>query len=111
MEASFRPWVHHREGYQWLGPSPIPPHAITKIDQPYTRAEILEYMRVCQMEVSTKLLLLNLEGPSGFAWLPMSKFEPQIYNIRHLMQHTGELSDRLGTRFGIQVDWVATIHD
>ena len=54
-----------------------------------------------------KLPLLDMEGPSGFDWLAVNKFELQLYNIRHIMQHTGELSDRLGTRFAIDVEWIA----
>jgi len=27
---------------------------------------------------------------SGFDWLPFDKLELQFYNIRHIMQHTGE---------------------
>ena len=36
----------------------------------------------------------------------MGKLELQIYNLRHLQQHTGELMERLGSRAGIDVDWV-----
>ncbi|MEZ4615731.1 MAG: hypothetical protein R2867_09500 [Caldilineaceae bacterium] len=30
----------------------------------------------------------DLSAPSGFSWLPFTKFELQIYSIRHLQQHT-----------------------
>ena len=44
---------------------------------------------------------------NGFDWLPMNKAELQIYTIRHLQQHAGEtLMERLGSRAGIDVDWV-----
>ena len=32
--------------------------------------------------------------------------ELQIYNIRHLMQHVGEMGERLGSRLGTEIDWV-----
>jgi hypothetical protein len=38
----------------------------------------------------------------------MNKFELQIYTIRHLQQHSGELMERLGSRANISVDWVGT---
>ena len=76
--------------------------------EPYTREQVLEYLQICREEVTARLPLLDLESASGFNWLPMSKCEVQIYNIRHIMQHTGELSDRLGNRFGIDVEWVAS---
>jgi hypothetical protein len=49
---------------------------------------------------------LELEGESGFDWLPFNKLEVQIYNIRHLQQHAGELCERLGEGEGIEVDWI-----
>ena len=51
---------------------------------------------------------LDLEAESGFYWLPFDKLELQIYNIRHIQQHTGELCERLGARGDIEVGWVGT---
>ncbi|MCB9122287.1 MAG: hypothetical protein H6640_21400 [Caldilineaceae bacterium] len=48
----------------------------------------------------------DLSAPSGFDWLPMNKLELQIYSMRHLQQHAGELMERLGSRAGIDVPWV-----
>jgi len=39
-------------------------------------------------------------------WLSFGKLELQLYNLRHLGQHTGELMERLGTRAALDVDWV-----
>jgi uncharacterized damage-inducible protein DinB len=33
----------------------------------------------------------TLEGPSEFPWLPMSRAELHLYNIRHIQHHTGQL--------------------
>ena len=49
---------------------------------------------------------LDLEAESGFHWLPFDKLELQIYNIRHIQQHTGELYERLGTAGGVELGWV-----
>ena len=96
-EPSFRPWVNHRWDSQNM------PTAI----EPYTRSQILEYLQVCREEVNAKLPLMDLERPSGFPWLTFSACEVQIYNIRHLQQHIGELCERLGNS-GIDVNWVAS---
>ena len=95
-EPSFQPWVNHHAGSQNM-PADI---------EPYIREQVLEYLRFCREEVDTKLPLLDLESPSGFHWLPFSKGEVQLYNIRHLQQHIGELCERLGNS-GIDVSWVA----
>ena len=45
-EASFAPWEKHREEHQFLGSVPWPPHEPPKLGEPYTRAELLTYLRL-----------------------------------------------------------------
>ncbi len=105
-EAHFTPWPKHRKEYQFMGPTPWPPHAPPQIGEPYDKEAILEYLAFCQRHVTERAPQLDLEAASGFGWLPFGKLELQFYNIRHLQQHTGELMERLGARAGIDVDWV-----
>jgi hypothetical protein len=105
-EATFAPWPKRRETYHLLGPAPWPPYPAPEITEPYTKADILEYVAFCDAQVDALTPRLDLDAASGFDWLPMSKLELQIYSIRHLQQHTGELMDRLGGRAGVEVDWV-----
>ena len=101
---SFKPWPRHIEGYEALGHMPNssePPEVET-----LSKEVILEYLEFCQNEVTEKISTLNVEAPSGFHWLAFDKVELQYYNIRHLVLHTGELCERLGTRAGIDVNWV-----
>ena len=49
---------------------------------------------------------LKLEELEGYGTRTLTTLELQIYSIRHLMQHTGELMERLGTRTNAQIDWV-----
>jgi hypothetical protein len=105
-EQSFVAWTGHRQNQQFLGPLPWPPHAEPEIGEPYTREELLDYAALCRKEVETRLSGLDLEAASGFSWIPFNKTELQMYNIRHLQHHTGQLIDRLRTRGGIQVNWV-----
>ncbi len=104
-EATFRPWPKHRKDYHLLGPIPWEGNRLPEIGAPYTQAEVLEYLAYCRSEGQAKLAEVNLGGPSGFAWLPFSKLEAQIYLIRHLQQHIGELGAHLSGR-GIEIDWV-----
>ncbi len=103
----FQPWPLHRVDYEFLGPKPWPPHELPTIGEPYTPGEVLAFLEVCQAFAAQQTAALDLEGPSGFSWLPFNKLELQIYNIRHLQQHTGELMERLGSRAQINVDWKA----
>ena len=68
--------------------------------------EILEYIDLVRQELSSFLDATNLEGESGFHWLPFNKLELQFYNIRHIQQHAGELCERLFAETGIEIDWV-----
>jgi len=105
--ADFKNWSKHRQEYEFLGAPPWDPGRPPKIGEPYTKAEVLEYLDFCVNEVKVIVPKLDLEAGSGFDWLPMSKFELQYYNLRHLMQHTGELSERLNAQTGLEIHWRA----
>lgn len=74
--------------------------------EPYSKGEILTYLDLCLDQVEKQVDALDLEAESGFHWLPFTKQELQVYNIRHLMLHTGELCERLGAHGEIEVGWV-----
>ena len=105
-EKDFQAWESHRDEYQFIGQTPWPPHAPPKIGEPYTRADMLVYLEFLQKHVQERVPALDLEAASGFEWLPFGKLELQIYTIRHIQQHAGELYERLGTRAEIELDWV-----
>ena len=57
--------------------------------------ETISYVSVCRtklLETLASETLKSLEGPSGFSWLKISRGELHIYNIRHMQNHTGQLS-------------------
>jgi hypothetical protein len=105
---SFVPWSKGRPEYEFLGDRlPWPPHDKPKVGEPYTKAEVLEYMAFCRQQVEAKVPAVDLGAASGFAWLPFGKLELQFYNIRHLQHHTGQLSERLRTQANTGIGWVA----
>jgi hypothetical protein len=104
-EEGFVRWPKHRDESQFLGSLPWPPHAEPKVDKPYAKKELLEYIDFCHAEVDSKVPALDLDAASGFDWLPFDKCELQLYNIRHLQQHIGELCERLGSQ-GIEIHWI-----
>lgn len=107
-EAEFHPWAKHRPDYQFLGALPWPPHDRPKIEVPYSQAEVLKYHEVCREEIDDRVRSVNLASPSGFSWLPFSRMELHLYNLRHLQHHAGQLIDRLRTAENIGVGWVGT---
>jgi hypothetical protein len=108
-EDAFIPWEHHREEYQFLENVPWPPHSRPKIGQPYTRAEVLEYWKICDGMVDACVDSLDLDAPQcGFWWYDMPKLEHQMMNARHIQHHVGQLEDRLRLAGG-SVGWVGTV--
>jgi hypothetical protein len=105
-EEDFRPWEHHREEYQFLGPVPYPPHHKPDVNRIYTKEEVLAYLNFCREQVDPLVDSSDMEAESGFYWLSFGKLEHQFYNIRHVQHHTSELAERLGTMGNIEIDWV-----
>jgi hypothetical protein len=104
-EAAFKPWEHGRDEYHFLGTLPEPPHRPPKLGEPYTKAQVLEYLEKCQQMVDSAVDALNLTArDAGFWWYKMSKVEHQIHNIRHIEHHTIYLSARLRAIGGKGVD-------
>lgn len=105
-EAEYVKWPKHRDEAQHLGPIFWENNREPVVGDPYTPAEILEYLNFCRDLVTQQVPQLDLAAASGFDWLPMTKLELQFYNIRHLTHHTGELYDRLGSRAGVELPWI-----
>jgi hypothetical protein len=101
--GTFKVWDKHRSDYENIGKG-------QPGGEPYDREDVLEYLAFCQKQVTQRLSQVDLDAPSGFSWLPFNKLELQIYNIRHLQQHTGELMERVGTRAGVEIQWVSRQH-
>jgi len=97
---TFTAWVKHREVYDFDE---------SQIFEPYDKDTILEYLAFCQQHVRDRVPRLMLEELDGHGRL-MTTLELQIYSIRHIMQHSGELMERLGTRTGAEIDWVGRKH-
>lgn len=100
-------WQPARAGYHYLAPSPSPPFTPQpQAAQPYTRNEMLDLIDFTRTQVDIIVPSIDLSAPSGFHWLPFDKLELQLYNIRHLQQHVGDLSTLLQTQAGLEIDWV-----
>jgi hypothetical protein len=98
-EGDFVPWEGHKDGMQLLGDEA--PDA-----DPYSKADLLAYLDLCLARMDLQVDAMDLEAASGFDWLPFDKLALQLYNIRHIQQHTGELCERLGAHGEIQIAWV-----
>lgn len=95
----FRPWEHHQRGIQHMD-------RWRKTWQPYTKAEVLAYWRICDAMVDDAVDAVDLTAPlSGFSWYKIPKMEHQLVNIRHIQYHQAQLGDRLRAATGAGIGW------
>ena len=99
---SFVPWRQHHDGHEEFDGPPD--------DAPYDKATLLEYLAFCQRHLPERLPQLDLWAREGHEDRTLLTLERQINSIRHLMQHVGELLERLGSRTGVEIEWVASEH-
>src|SRR5213075_460142 len=95
----FVPQPFHREDYNFLERQPFPPFKEVVPDRPYDKATLLGYVNTCRSKVIESVKReteSSLEGPSGFHWIPFSRAQLHLYNLRHIQHHTGALSSFLG---------------
>jgi hypothetical protein len=109
-EAAFRPWAGHQRDVQHqdglTGPSD-PTSRLPLLPRPYSKVDVLSYWQLCDQMVDKAVDAMHLEAADcGFWWYPVSKFEHQLINLRHLQHHTAQLADRLRTAVDEHVKWV-----
>lgn len=107
-EAHFVPLEGHQADLQVLDERlPWPPHdLVQQPEAPLGKADLRAYLAFCRGQVDTLVPALDLAAASGFPWLPFDKLELQLYNLRHLMQHTGELYERVAKTSAAGLPWV-----
>jgi hypothetical protein len=80
----------------------------------FSQDELIRYADICRGKLRAVLgegpaaeTAETLTHPSGFSWLPFSRAELHLYNIRHIQHHTGQLGAYL-RRLGVELRWVKT---
>lgn len=81
------------------------PLALPADTVPYSREQILAYADAIEAMLPAMVPLARYDGPSGFSWISISRFEHHLYNIRHLMHHTGQLAERTRAAGGGGLEW------
>ena len=101
-DAAFRPWKHHRSRYESLDSPPQP------MGEPYTRAQVLDYLSQCAAMVDPMIDALDLTSRDpGFSWYKVPKVEHQIISIRHIQHHAVYLSAALRASGQDPVTWIS----
>jgi hypothetical protein len=103
-----QPWAKHRSDSNYLGPRPWSKDEPFELPAPYSKEDVQEYLNLCRNEVEKQIPIVCFEASSGFSWLPFNKLALQLYTIRHLQHHTGQLVDRLRNVVGLGVGWAGS---
>ena len=79
-------------------------------DHAYTKTELLEFCRRVRIKTQNRIAhapnLLKVQDVRR-NWIDMSVAELMLYNLRHLMEHEGNLSMLLGQRGIIRDGWMS----
>lgn len=79
-------------------------------DCTFSQEQIGDYLAICRQKAVDTLAAETPESllrESGFDWVPLTRGELHLYNIRHIQHHTGQLSAHLRRRGG-GADWVGS---
>jgi len=107
---TFIPWEKHKENYNFLGI--VGPNGISFTidnsysDNSYSKTELMQYAETIFENIESAVHKLNDDEKCAFYWLPISTMELQLYNIRHLQHHTGQLVERLHQNGIKGINWV-----
>lgn len=90
---------------------PPPPFVRGRLpEQPYSREQVLSYLSQCRQTCRATLAALTDERSQEkcvFSWMEPSFLELQLYAMRHVQEHAGQLSLVLGQQGVTGFDWVA----
>ncbi len=109
-EEEFVPWERAIPGANFFAsPLPTDEQGGERIN---TADDLLAYAEIVERMVNAVISAEGTSGadlaaaPSGFAWIPFSRLELHIYNLRHVQHHAGQLIERLRSGGNAGVDWV-----
>ncbi|MDP9079872.1 MAG: hypothetical protein M3O71_20785 [Bacteroidota bacterium] len=104
-DDTFIPWTRHIFNCNVLGAVDHGNNPIV-IKAAYSKTDMISYADSILNNLDELVVNLDTSGNSGFEWLPMSKMQLHIYNIRHLQHHVGQLVERLHQNGVTGIHWV-----
>ncbi len=99
-------WEKHIETYEQLNRTGRSGEKLPDITHIYSKQEVIDYLQLTMDEIPPKIDATELSAPSGFSWLPFDKAELQLYNIRHIQHHAGQLIERVRELTGKGTGWI-----
>jgi hypothetical protein len=94
-EREFAPFELEVSGHEGFGRADLGDWRDLTGEDVYSRDDVLAYWHHINERVGAWVEGTPLVHPSGFHWLPFSRAEAHLYNLRHIQHHAGQLADRL----------------
>ena len=89
--APFEREVSGRPGY---GKTDLGDWTELQLGDTYSKADVLAYCDLVDGLVVDLAGSAPFDAASGFHWLPFSRGEAHLYNLRHIQHHAGQLAER-----------------
>ncbi len=83
-------------------------------ENPYTKDDVLAYLRQCRQKSQMTIECLTDERAYQvcvFKWMEPTFLELQLYSMRHIQEHAAHLSFFLGRNGVTAPDWIAKAKD
>jgi len=94
-EEAFEPFIRDVAGRSGFGCTDLGDWTELAPEDVYAASDVLAYCDHVDGRVAELVRAAPLHAPSGFHWLPFTRGEAHLYNLRHIQHHVGQLAERL----------------
>lgn len=108
-KKAFVPFERPVEGKSGFGWSDLGDWSKLTPGDIYAKEDVLAYCDHVHRVVPELVASAPFDAPSGFHWLPFSKGEAHLYNLRHIQHHAGQLADRLRQIADVGTKWIHAV--
>ena len=108
-EAAFEPFERDVAGHEGFGRTDLGDWVELLPEDTYTKADVLAYCDHIDGRLASLVQSAPFDGPSGFHWLPFTRSEAHLYNLRHIQHHAGQLAERLRQEAGVGTSWAFAV--
>jgi hypothetical protein len=108
-EEAFIPFEREVSGRPGYGRTDLGDWAELQLGDTYSKADVLAYCDHVDGLVVDLVGSAPFDAASGFHWLPFSRGEAHLYNLRHIQHHAGQLAERLRQVAGEGTQWAFAV--
>ena len=104
-EEAFVPFARQVKGHEGFGRTDLGDWSALTPQDVYSQEDVLAYCDHVDGLAAELVRSTPFDAPSGFRWLPFSRGEAHLYNLRHVQHHAGQLADRLRQGADVGTKW------